>query len=79
MINKKYVEEYENIEKNYPKFIKRIENQGNWLTVMFSRFIDYIRKLGLENDFIETLTTNEKIVFETLNKIREIPDYNTEL
>lgn len=69
-VNKKLLEEFKELEKKYPLFIKRILERGEWLAIMFWRIYDFLKKLGLEKEFTNSLTKNELISFNTAIELR---------
>ena len=70
-INEKYLKEYEEMEKKYPDFMKRIERQGEWLSIMFWKIYDFLKSLGLAREFINKLNEDENIVFKLMLELRE--------
>lgn len=70
-VNKKYLEEFELLEEKYPEIMKRILDRGNWLSIMFSKIYEFLKKLSLEQEFKNTLNKDELFVFNSILQARD--------
>lgn len=72
IINPEYMTEFNKMAQLYPTFMNRILERGEWLWILLNRTLNFIKILGSINEFIETLTDDERDVYKKMLQVEKI-------
>ena len=63
-------ERVEKMRKTFPDEMESIKNKMNMLGHLYFTLLDFVAKLGLKTEFLESLRFEEKEIFRGLNYCR---------
>ncbi|KKM98139.1 hypothetical protein LCGC14_1160980 [marine sediment metagenome] len=78
IINEKWFKEFNKMEKKNPLFIERLKSRTTWILMLLNKSLDFLKMLGAEYEFRESLNGDFKMVFDTFKKIQQIEVKNDE-
>ncbi len=64
------IKDLEKVEEREPNFVGLIKDKMNILAHIYFKSLDFLQKLGLERDFIDTLEPDELIHYQAIKSCR---------